>query len=161
MLCESCHKKEATVHLTQVINDTVKKVHLCEECAAKSGVDLQSPVALADLLLGLNRVADDASCPKCNMRQSDFKKTGRLGCPACYEAFRESLMPLLKSMHRGTQHAGKVPKLRVTAAGVCEDLEALERQLQQAIAEEKYEWAAQLRDRIRAFHERREAGGTK
>lgn len=157
MLCESCHKNEATVHLTQVIDGTVKKMHLCGECAAKSGVDVQSPVELADLLLGLKRAADDTSCPKCNMRRSDFKKTGRLGCPACYDAFKEELMPLLKSMHRGTQHAGKTPH-RASAAGEAENVEALERQLQEAIAHEQYERAAQLRDRIREYRARPEGG---
>jgi protein arginine kinase activator len=159
MLCESCHKNEATVHLTQVINDTVKKVHLCEECAAKSGVEVQSPVALADLLLGLSRAADDAACPKCHLRRSDFKKMGRLGCPACYEAFKEELLPLLKSMHRGVQHTGKTPKNVGAAGGWADDVEVLERQLQRAVAEENFELAAQLRDRLRECRERAEGRG--
>lgn len=157
MLCEHCHKNEAVVHLTQVINDSVKKIHLCEECAAKTGVDVHGPVALADLLLGLSKGGEDTACPKCHMRRSDFKKTGRLGCAECYETFKEELLPLLKSMHRGTHHVGKTPK-GVALIG-SDDLTELEKQLQKAVAEEKYELAAQLRDRIRECRARQERGG--
>lgn len=154
MLCEFCHKNEATVHLTQVINDTVKKVHLCEECAAKSGLDVQSPVSLTNLLLGLTSSTEDVACPKCHMRRSDFKKNGRLGCPACYEAFEAELMPLIKSMHRGTQHVGKTPPHFQEFQDPREELAALEEQLRVAVAAENYEQAAQLRDRIRACRAR-------
>ena len=30
MFCEVCGKKEATVHLTEIINDKVTKLNLCE-----------------------------------------------------------------------------------------------------------------------------------
>lgn len=158
MLCEHCHEKEATVHLTQVINNTVKKIHLCEECAQKSGVDVHSPVALADLLLGLSKGVEDTACPKCHMRRSDFKKTGRLGCAECYDTFKDELLSLIKGLHRGTHHVGKMPRCGTAAVG--DDIAELEKQLQKAVAEEKYEWAARLRDRIRECRAREQRGDT-
>lgn len=157
MLCETCKQREATVHLTQVVDDSVKKVHLCMECAAQSGLDIQGPVSISDLLMGMGQAletgkeppAGERSCPRCHMRSSDFKKTGRLGCPDCYESFAAELKPLIKGMHRSEQHIGKTPGGGVeTWAGA--DVKALQRELEKAVGEEKYEEAARLRDRIQA-----------
>lgn len=163
MLCESCKKNEATVHLTQVADDTVKKIHLCEECAAKSGLDVHGSVSITDLLLGLGKALapraqageEEKACPRCHMRPSDFKKAGRLGCPGCYEAFAVELGPLIKGMHRSEQHVGKKPAARGPAIGA-EDLEVLQQALERAIAEEKFEEAARLRDRLQAARTRRQ-----
>ena len=37
MKCQDCGKKEATVHLTQEINDEKVVLNLCQECAEKRG----------------------------------------------------------------------------------------------------------------------------
>jgi len=162
VLCESCQQREATVHLTQVVDDSVKKVHLCEECAAQKGLDVHGPVSISDLLMGLGKAVepqkekpsvDERSCPRCHMRTADFKKTGRLGCPDCYEAFAVELGPLIKGMHRSEQHVGKTPggvPARPPPAPARDDLAALQRALEKAVAAEQYEEAARLRDRIQA-----------
>ena len=42
----------------------------------------------------LNRyLATSGTCEQCGFTQADFKKTGRFGCPACYDAFRGLLEP--------------------------------------------------------------------
>lgn len=162
MFCESCKQREATVHLTQVVDDSVKKIHLCEECAAQKGLDIHAPVSISDLLLGLGKAVEPAAeapaaseraCPRCHMRPADFKKTGRLGCPDCYEAFTVELGPLIKGMHRSEQHTGKMPGPVTDApppppAGA--DVGALQRALDHAVAAENFEEAARLRDRIQA-----------
>ena len=48
--CDLC-SKPATVHLTQIVNNKVHKVDLCEECAQAKGVTDPSGFSLADLLL--------------------------------------------------------------------------------------------------------------
>ncbi len=160
MLCESCKENEATVHLTQVIDGAIKKLHLCEACAAKSGIDIQGPLSITDILLGMGiqKPADlpdaERTCPRCHMRRTDFKKTGRFGCAACYEAFAEELPPLLKAMHRSDHHTGKVPSresLRVRASA---ELESLQQKMDKAIAAENFEEAARLRDAIVACRRR-------
>jgi protein arginine kinase activator len=156
MKCEACQKEEATVHLTQVINGEVRKMHLCEECAAEKGVDIQNPASIADVLLGLGqpqgeRPASRAACPNCHLRPADFKKSGRLGCPACFEAFREELEPLLKSMHRTDQHFGKVPRGQSDRIKRSAESAMLQRRLEEAIAAERFEEAAELRDRLQGL----------
>ena len=52
----------------------------------------------------------ESACPTCGFTHADFKKSGRFGCPACYDHFSDGLVSLLKSMHKGVRHVGKVPK---------------------------------------------------
>lgn len=168
MLCESCKKREATVHLTQVVDDSVKKIHLCEECAAQSGFDVHAPISITDLLMGLGKaaginaeaVAAERTCPRCHMRTSDFKKTGRLGCPDCYEAFVAELTLLIKGMHRSERHVGKTPGpgAAAEAPAPTEDIEQLQRDLEKAVAAEHYEEAARLRDRLQKARTARARG---
>lgn len=156
MLCEHCEQNEATVHLTQVVNDNVKKLHLCESCASKSGFDMEGPVSISDVLLGLGAQADvgdveEASgkvCSVCGLTVAEFRKKGRLGCPSCYETFKKELMPLLKSMHHSTKHIGKMPARGHESAKFDSEIQSLERNIEEAVAAEDFEEAARLRDRI-------------
>ena len=165
MLCESCHDKEATVHLTQVVDGSVEKIHLCEECASKSGFDLHGPVSISDIRVGrggaLDQPGAERSCPRCHLRRADFKKTGRLGCPVCYETFTAELMPLVKAMHRSEQHMGKVPSREDVRVRMSAEIASLQKELDDAVAAENYEEAAKLRDRIQKARSKAAEGGGK
>ena len=158
MMCETCGKKMATVHWTEMVNDAVKKMHLCEACAAAKGLDVNNPAAFSDVLLGLGAQKPpaakerDVACALCHMRISDFKKTSRLGCQACYDTFADELKPLLEAMHKGNLHVGKVPSHKdakeAVKGGLPPSLVVLRHKLEAAIAAEQYEEAARLRDQI-------------
>jgi len=164
MLCDHCHEAEATVHLTQVVDGSVKKLHLCETCAAKSGFDLQGPISITDILLGLGGAmgaapeVEEKACPRCHLRRTDFKKTGRLGCPDCYDAFAGELVPLIKAMHRKDQHAGKVPSREGARTRLNAEVAALQKRLDQAVEGEDYEEAARLRDELQRCRQRAASG---
>jgi protein arginine kinase activator len=85
------------------------------------------------------------------MRRVDFKKTGRLGCPTCYETFQDELTPLLRAMHRHERHAGKVPSVEGQKQKHSADVEALNRALDKAISAEHFEEAARLRDELKGL----------
>ena len=158
MLCECCQEHEATIHLTQVVNGQSKELHLCEECAEQSGLNLQGVMALPEVLFGMGGPAapadgQDKSCPHCHFRRNDFKKTARLGCPRCYETFAEELTPMLTAMHKGPQHVGKVPSKARAGMEAATQLAALHKQLAEAVQAEKYEEAARLRDLIREIED--------
>jgi protein arginine kinase activator len=156
-----CKQNEATVHLTQMAEGKIKKVDLCEECSKAKGVDDPTGFSLADLLLGLGAAQElaqagagsEASCPSCGFSQADFKKSGRLGCPECYRTFRAGLEGLLKTMHKGTHHLGKAPRAQPADSDMQERLKLLQKRLEQAIAGERYEEAAKLRDEIKMLKE--------
>jgi protein-arginine kinase activator protein McsA len=98
-------------------------------------------------------------CPSCNTTWDKLKADGRAGCPACYNAFRAELGEVMAQVQRGGSHVGKMPRaaqkrarrgdhLRARRA---HQLELLQNRLKDAVASEKYEEAAQLRDKIRAI----------
>ncbi len=162
MLCNVCKDNEATVHLTQMIEGKIKKVDLCEPCSKSKGFDDPTGFSLADLLLGLGAAQEseplaaspDLSCPQCGHTQADFKKSGRLGCPRCYEIFSEGLESLLKSMHKGTKHVGKIPLGLRENRTMKERLKTLQGKLEAAVSREDFESAAMLRDEIRRTNDR-------
>jgi protein arginine kinase activator len=168
MLCQDCEKREATVHLTQVVNEEKVELHLCRECADKrrfhtpfEGVPFPLAEFLASMLdqslVRKPSKVSDTKCPTCEMYFSDFSKTGRLGCGKCYATFKSQLNDLLRKIHGSSQHRGRAP---ITPDDVMKPLREerkLQEELKKAIQEENFEQAAQLRDRIRALSSKKSA----
>lgn len=155
MICEVCQNESATVHLTQIIGGKMQKIDLCEKCAKEKGVADPAGFSLADMLLGLGAAEEIKSnnsesivCPQCGFTQPDFKKTGRLGCPQCYATFSEGLGVILKDMHKGIVHKGKIPSRAARQQQYQSRLKDLHKELQVAVQSEDYEQAANLRDQI-------------
>lgn len=174
MLCDICAKAQATVHLTEIIDEKMTELHLCEECAQKKGAQMESHFGLADLLAGLadlggqfttTKKETKIKCPRCGLTYEDFKKVGRLGCGECYTAFKEALLPLLKRIHGSTQHYGKSPKKLMKSPKIPkppkaakekkDGLQELKDRLQQAIQKEEFEEAAKLRDMIKEMEQKK------
>lgn len=159
MICEACKQSQATVHLTEIVNDQMTELHLCETCANQKGAQVESHFGLADLLAGLADVgkATEAEeevsakvCTGCGMTYNDFRKIGRLGCDACYTTFKRNVVSLLKRIHGSTHHLGKTPaRLGKPSPQGKVELADMKRRLEQAIEMEEFEEAARLRDQIR------------
>jgi protein arginine kinase activator len=158
--CENCGATDAVVHLTQIVNNEMSTHHLCQTCAAAKGLhDSPDPSneQLLDLIekvspniAGLSRTGTE-QCAFCGLTFDDFRKTTRLGCPQCYEAFSDHLPRLLRRIHGGVKHVGKVylpPD--PTASEMEKRLEGLRRKLERAVQSEDFERAAEIRDEIRA-----------
>ena len=158
MLCELCKESQATVHLTEIVNEQMTELHLCEACANQKGAQVESHFGLADLLSGLSdygktqepEEVSTKACPACGMTYDDFRKVGRLGCAECYPTFKRSLGSLLKRIHGSPIHLGKSPMRLIKPAKVAKtELLDLKRRLERAIESEEFEEAAKLRDQIR------------
>ena len=161
MQCDHCGDNEAIVHWTQIVNNEMTTLHLCESCAAEKGLEPGVSAAnfpLTDFLAqmgkggGVEPASGIGPCAYCGMQLDDFKKSGRLGCPHCYVTFDTHLRTLLRRLHGGTQHLGKVylPPDPSESARV-ERLAGLRRKLDRAVESEDFEQAAQLRDQIRTL----------
>ncbi len=155
MKCDLC-EQEAVVHMTQVVNGEMKEYHLCEEHAREQGVDIDSPISITDILMGLGQqekqnVTHDLtlSCPRCGMARDEFRKTGRLGCPDCYKTFMAELAAAVKAMHHSSQHIGKIPAREGTQTRIKSKIARLQQDLETAVAREDYEKAAHIRDEVK------------
>ena len=169
MVCEVCKQAQATVHLTEIINDQMTELHLCESCANQKGAQVESHFGLADLLSGLadfskTQEPEELStkvCPTCGMSYDDFRKVGRLGCAECYTTFKRSLGSLLKRIHGSPIHLGKSPARLVKPTKAKAELAELKRKLDRAIERENFEEAATLRDQIRRMEQQEPPPKTK
>ena len=116
-----------------------------------------APRMFSVLLLGLGASQEieqsgggvEIKCARCGFTQADFKKAGRLGCPECYKTFNDPLEGLLKTMHKGTRHVGKVPESLKQTRDLSDRLKTLQKKLSKAIEQEDFEEAAILRDEIK------------
>jgi len=158
MLCQKCKENEATIHMTQIVNGTKREIHLCEECAATSpGVKLVPIVTLDQWLnhiisaahAGLAAEEEEHVCPDCGITYGEFRSGGRLGCPACYDAFAEPLEAVIKRLHGGHHHTGKMPRHVDQNIVRKRKITKLKEELAQAVKTEEYEDAAVLRDQIK------------
>ncbi|MFQ5952437.1 MAG: UvrB/UvrC motif-containing protein [Candidatus Omnitrophota bacterium] len=168
MKCDICSKNEATVHLTEIIDGNVTKLHICDKCAKEKGEEMQSHFGLTDLLSSLmdfeptmpkSRIKKSTAvkCPSCGMTYYDFQKIGRLGCGKCYETFGKKLTELLKKIHGSDRHVGKAPFKKQKVRKGKKDLGRLKKELEELVKKEEFEKAAVLRDRIKELEEKNES----
>lgn len=159
MLCQRCHKNNATVHIKQVINGDVSEHLLCAECAEKEnlgpffngGTDSLFSGFFSDSILGGALPSDKKVCPLCGSTKRELARTGRAGCAECYNVFSEELAKIIYGIHGNTIHSGSAPGRHLEELQKNKELEELKKQQKEAVMEENYEKAAELRDKIKAI----------
>ncbi len=173
MLCERCKERDATVHLTEIIKNVKSEIHLCEVCAREIGLNAQLSsfsLSVPDMLsfLDVHEIdehGDTTACASCGFTFTDYKKSGKLGCPECYRHLRASLHSVLSNYHGTPQHVGKVPanfieqgnrglmllEKKGKSSTATMTLQELKKKMQKAVREERYEEAAVLRDEIQSL----------
>jgi protein arginine kinase activator len=181
MICQHCLKNAATVHVTEIAQGAEAEAqpgrayteqHLCEVCAQT--LDLPHAPALQKAQLDIwkllqitarqTRRKGGPHCAGCGLQLEEFRRKGRLGCPQCYDAFAAHLGEVFERVHGARQHVGRLPGTDAAAVQHPADALALDREkrlvdlrqkLENAIREEAYENAAQLRDELRKLEEPR------
>ncbi|MBN1492792.1 MAG: UvrB/UvrC motif-containing protein [Candidatus Omnitrophica bacterium] len=158
MICNSCGKNKATIHVTELIEGKMVEVHLCEKCANEKDIANKVSFSLNDILAGLMQFttqSDEMSkqlkmrCPGCNLSIQDLQKKGKVGCAQCYEVFAQFLLPLIQKIHGSAQHFGKRPSHVDEKLNIQIEIEKLEADLQKKIEAEAFEEAAIVRDKIK------------
>ncbi len=166
MKCDNCGKKEATTHITKVVNGYKEEFYLCPECAAKSTdyKEMKETMSfgIGDFLTGMftgagkqNETAD--ICPTCHMSYNNFVKSGKLGCGDCYTAFADRIARPLRQIHGKADHVGKIPHRGGDELILDKKISVLEAELSQAVLRQDFETAATLRDEIIAIKAKKEA----
>lgn len=180
MICEHCKQRESTVTVTQVINGQKSERYYCEVCAAQFHPfnldfhkDEQLPIhQLVSNWFGLPiwktgspekqspTTQQVKACSNCGFTFRHFLSEGKLGCPQCYETFSEQLPQVLEKLQSGTKHNGKAPgEAHQSKVWMKKQIDSIREQLQNAIADERFEDAARLRDEIKVMERNLECGG--
>ncbi len=168
MKCQDCGKKEAVVHLTQIVNNKKTTLALCKDCAEKRGFHSpldNVPFPLAEILSGMAQHlpatteesgADTTACPRCGLTFKEFTRQGRFGCGDCYGTFRHRIETIMRKIHGASLHRGRTPDQATVEQGQEESAkvsikeeERLRRELQKAIGSEEFERAAEIRDKLK------------
>jgi protein arginine kinase activator len=160
--CQQC-EKTATFHITELTGGKPQELHLCEEHARQYLTQSEEEPAVTPSLAGalaqqlavgqtaeeLSKL-DQRSCPVCGITFYEFRNHGRLGCPHDYVFFQNELEPLVMNIHGETQHVGKRPQRLESGTEGVTQLIRLRREMKDAITNEDYERASELRDKIRS-----------
>jgi protein arginine kinase activator len=160
MKCQQCDKP-ATFHITELTDGKPHELHLCEDHArqyltasASEPTPIGGMAAALAQQMAVGQTAEDLvqldqqACPVCGITFYEFRSQGRLGCPHDYVCFRAQLEPLLTNIHDSLEHVGKRPKHSAGGSEKRTQLIRLRREMKEAIDDEQYEKASELRDEI-------------
>lgn len=176
MLCQKCQQREANVQITKTINGKTQNLYLCDHCAHHDQ-ELNfviNPSIVPDFLQALFGFATAAPsqgknqtqtpdkervCPQCGISFSQISQAGKLGCSVCYQTFSDQLEPLIRRIHGGGQHVGKIPARRGKVLREKLEITKLKEKLQQLIQKEDFEGAVLVRDEIKRLEQAQAEGG--
>ena len=93
----------------------------------------------------------EKKCPVCGTTFREFAENGMAGCPTCYETFADELRPTLGKVHGHTSHIGRAPARYKEKLDTKKHISELEAEQKEAVKNEDYERAAQIRDELKAL----------
>ena len=119
MLCGICKKNQATKTYEQIKNGKKAVNYYCLDCYHAQ-------------FISAKETADAEFCPACGTSVNEVKKHNLVGCAYCYQAFQNTLFPVISKLQGGEVHKGKQPlggelerraRQRYEAKTVCELLQ--------------------------------------
>jgi len=174
MLCEKCQKNQASVFYQETAYGKTKSYSLCSACAEelekKGEIKLETSHGFSDPFAdwfsdglfgslftphrgGGQALPQTKRCGLCGSSFQDLAAGGKAGCPKCYEVFSTELEGSIRRIHGSIGHTGRVPGKRRAHVERKKKLEEMESSLKKAIAEERFEDAAAIRDELKTLRE--------
>ena len=151
MKCEICKINEATRAVVRNEDGEDKELFICDSCMRTAPAPGTMPTSLTDVLFSLGMQSEPgeaiggAVCPSCGISRNDVREKRRLGCPKCYEIFSTDIRTFMSSQ----QPAASVrPEKGPPDA---REMDQLKRELENAVAEARYEDAGEIMKKIRKF----------
>lgn len=171
MICDYCGKDKASFHFIKIFdNDDVEKLNLCKDCT-KNINSFSEEDFFGDFAKVLSKIFDTGNkfyqsnynkkffgkvgslsskeCPNCKINLETIKEIGRVGCPMCYQYFRDELFSLIEIIHGSIEHRGKIPINSGRKLMIEKEIKDLMYRLKEEIVIENFEEAGKLRDRIK------------
>ncbi len=175
--CELCGRQEGIIEIQVYRDNKPKMLSLCTSCAMKllenhpegkddisallekGGEEMFQMIFEVRSLLGeivsqihtieTQRARTSQVQCSCGLTYEEFKETGYLGCPWCYDTFKTAIHEMLVDIERGTVHRGMIPPKHVYFLLVQKEIAYLQRRLKHLISREAYEEAARVQKRLR------------
>ena len=162
--CDKCGAQNATTHVKTIINGELTEYDLCSACAHKLGytnvfADFESDFpSLLGSFFGnvLPARTQSTRCEFCGTTYAEIANSGHVGCANCYSLFADRLNPSIVRIHGNAAHCGKHSKAAAQAREEHaetkeEKLRRLQSQLDEAVKQQEFERAAELRDEIKGM----------
>lgn len=127
MLCEKCHKQQASTFATQNVNGVLEENYLCASCAQNQPKEKS-----------FETEKTQATCI-CGTTFEEIATSGYVGCTTCYQTFLQELKPVIVALHGHETHKGKRPQT---------PKERLEQQIEKAIANNFLDLAKKLQKQL-------------
>ncbi len=110
MLCESCHQREATCHITSIVGDLMQKRDLCQECYAAVSPGAGTSAAAASRC---EYCGGQAFCEGTDMLAflTGDDQT-RSMCMRCNTEFQRYTLQELAALPEGLSHEDQLSALR-------------------------------------------------
>ncbi|MDE7087230.1 MAG: hypothetical protein K2O67_03455 [Clostridia bacterium] len=155
MLCQNCKKREATVNHKEIINGKICAQHLCDFCASElfGGFEEEFKNAFVNGLFG-SYESEAKICPGCGLSFDDYVRTGLLGCPSCYDVFKEELIPRIGKIQGKTTHVGKSGGVNTAEHDAMIKLSALQQAMERALSCGDYAAAGRINEQMNAIKKR-------
>lgn len=146
LICQHCKKRPATVNFVETVGGEMVALHLCDRCYKYKYGEFEKVTenAIINGLFGPSAPAVQKVCKVCGMRFEDYERTGLLGCPSCYDVFKEQLMPSIAGIQGKTCHVGKPGGDHSGEHDLRLKLKMLQEQLESAITAGDYRAASRL-----------------
>lgn len=159
MLCQKCGENQATTYYMQTINGKTTSIQLCSACAADIGVgSMLNHASMSDMFsefltntFSMPSVTTNKVCEKCHSGLSDIIKSGKVGCDECYHTFYKEILPTIENVHGKTRHIGKISASADSRIKKKAEIQQLKSELNEAVENQEFETAAELRDRIKSI----------
>lgn len=161
MKCDKCGRP-SVYRSTLIVNGVSQTTNLCRDCAIQEGVFNNQTSLFDDMFSAFSdflpfEKVSNVSCPVCKLTMREFKNTGKLGCPNCYEAFREEISGIIKRIAPFEKHKQDViNKPRVKSDNKEAKITELRQEMSRAVAEERYEDAAKIKKQIQKLENKDE-----
>ncbi len=153
MNCDRCGRP-SVYHSTLIVNGVSQTTNLCHDCAIKEGVFDNSPTSIFDDMFDVfssflpYEKENDVKCPVCKTSLREFKTTHKLGCPNCYEAFREEVKAVLSRTAPNNFHKIEASTTKNKGESKQDKIASLRAEKALAVKEERYEDAGKIKKQI-------------
>ncbi|HDL60523.1 MAG TPA: hypothetical protein ENH14_03600 [candidate division WOR-3 bacterium] len=147
-ICPVCKLREADTTLVEFVEGRIKKRLLCSICAEKEADGVRSIIITSTEVRRKGK-----KCPVCGTSLYEFRRSFLMGCPTCYDIFRDELTEILKKVVGRESFLGERPQKDSEIIPLLQERENLMKRLNEAIKKEEFEEAAKLRDEIKKIEE--------